>query len=73
MPMDERTRDSLARIAVEWHKHAAPRVGDRVGDRVSDRSDEMKPRKGISESSGMSPIALRHRRYAQLIKFRKAS
>ena len=67
MPMDERTRDSLARIAVEWHKHK------HVASRVGDLSDEMKPRKAASESDGMSPIALRHRRYAQLIRFRKAS
>jgi hypothetical protein len=61
--MDEKTRSSLARIAVEWQKGAASRVGE--------ESDEAVTRPEDNESAGMSPIALRHRRYAQLIQFRR--
>ena len=62
-PMDEKTRNSLARIAVEWQKSAAPRV-----EKVS---DEAVTRRAGNDSAGMSPIALRHRRYAQLIQLRR--
>jgi hypothetical protein len=62
-PMDEKTRSSLARIAVKWQKGAASRVGE--------ESDEAVTRPAANESAGMSPIALRHRRYAQLIQFRR--
>jgi hypothetical protein len=61
--MDEKTRSSLARIAAEWQKGAASRV-------VED-SDEVETRRAVNETAGMSPIALRHRRYAQLIQFRR--
>jgi hypothetical protein len=60
--MDEKTRSSLARIAAEWQKSAAPRV---------EESDEAVTRPADNESAGMSPIALRHRRYAQLIQLRR--
>jgi hypothetical protein len=61
--MDEKTRSSLARIAAEWQKSAAPRV--------EDDTDEVETRKDVTETTRMSPIALRHRRYAQLIQFRR--
>jgi hypothetical protein len=60
--MDQETRNSLARIAVEWHKSAAKRVG---------QTDEVARRRAVNESTAMSPIALRHRRYTQLIQFRR--
>jgi hypothetical protein len=63
--MDEKTRNELARIAVEWHKNVAPRVDK--------QADEVGRRREMNESSAMSPIALRHRRYAQLIRLRQAS
>jgi hypothetical protein len=61
--MDEKTRNTLARIAAEWQKSAAPRV--------EEGSDEAVTRPAGNESAGMSPIALRHRRYAQLIQYRR--
>ena len=64
--MDEKTRNALARIAVEWHKSTSSRVGqsnDTGRRRVGNNAD----------NSAMSPIALRHRRYQQLIRLRKAS
>jgi hypothetical protein len=60
--MDEKTRNSLARIAVEWHKNTV-RVGN-AGDASRRRTS--------NDPSAMSPIALRHRRYQQLIRLRKA-
>jgi hypothetical protein len=60
--MDAKTKNALARIAVEWHKSTSSRVGDSSRRRASNGSD----------SSAMSPIALRHRRYQQLIRLRKA-
>jgi hypothetical protein len=61
--MDEKTRSSLARIAAEWQKGGA--------SRVEEDADEVESRRTADESGGMSPIALRHRRYAQLIQFRR--
>jgi hypothetical protein len=61
--MDEKTRSSLARIAAEWQKGAA--------SRVEEDADEAESRRTVDESAAMSPIALRHRRYAQLIQFRR--
>lgn len=61
--MDEKTRHSLARIAAEWQKIGA--------SRVEEDSDEDESRRESNESTSMSPIALRHRRYAQLIQFRR--
>jgi hypothetical protein len=61
--MDEKTRSSLARIAAQWQKSGA--------SRVEDDTDADETRREANESTGMSPIALRHRRYAQLIQFRR--
>jgi hypothetical protein len=61
--MDEKTRSSLARIAAQWQKG--------VASRVEEESDELETRRTVNGSAGMSPIALRHRRYAQLIQFRR--
>jgi hypothetical protein len=61
--MDEKTRTSLARIAAEWKKSGALRV--------EEDADEEESGRVVNESTGMSPIALRHRRYAQLIQLRR--
>ena len=61
--MDEKTRTTLARIAVQWQKSGA--------SRVEEDSDEDDSLRDTNESAGTSPIALRHRRYAQLIQFRR--
>jgi hypothetical protein len=61
--MDEKTRNALARIAAEWHKNTV-----RVG-----HAGDASRRRTANDASAMSPIALRHRRYQQLIRLRKAS
>jgi hypothetical protein len=61
--MDEKTRSSLARIAAEWQKG--------VASRVEEESDVLETRRTVNGPASMSPIALRHRRYAQLIQFRR--
>jgi hypothetical protein len=57
--MDEKTRSALARIAVQWHKTAQSNRRRANGQPTPD-------------NAAMSPIALRHRRYQQLIRLRKA-
>jgi hypothetical protein len=62
--MDEKTRNALARIAVDWHRSTSSRVGH--------GSDAGRRRESNGTDNGaMSPIALRHRRYQQLIRLRK--
>ena len=64
--MDAKTKTALARIAVEWHKSTS--------SRVSNGADSNRRRtSNTTDASAMSPIALRHRRYQQLIQLRKAS
>jgi hypothetical protein len=63
--MDEKTRNVLARIAVEWHTNTTVRAGN--------AGEASRRRASNGDQSAMSPIALRHRRYQQLIRLRKAS
>jgi hypothetical protein len=79
--MDTKTRNALARIAIEWQKQTSSRVGQATDSnrrRTSNNTDtaSMSPGSTSLSSTSLSStsqIALRHRRYQQLIQLRKAS